>query len=150
MIEVTQQLATTGRRVKVQHEQFRLIRFNITLDKKSCLIIYKNLYIVLLRIELNLIKTCSLTNIFQVQLFCLLGLMTAEVFIVAGASKSMSRPFFLPFLCLVFLFLLFLQVRRLWSSSCPCMSSIFLGSPWCIALCRLYFESKYGVRVRFL
>jgi hypothetical protein len=78
MIEATQQLATTGRRVKVQHEQFRLIRFNITLDKKSCLIIYKNLYIVLLRIELNLIKTCSLTNIFQVQLFCLLGLMSYD------------------------------------------------------------------------
>jgi hypothetical protein len=43
---------------------------------------------------------------------------------------------------------LFRQARSLWSSSChPCMSFIFLGSPWCFALCRLYIESKYSVRV---
>jgi hypothetical protein len=61
----------------------------------------------------------------------------------------MFSPFFLPFLCLGFLFLFFRQVRSLWSSSChPYMSPIFLGSSWCVALCCL--ESKYSVRVRSL
>jgi hypothetical protein len=57
--------------------------------------------------------------------------------------KSMSSPFFLPFLCLVFIFLLS-------SSFHPCMPFIVLGSRWCFALYRLYFESNYSVRVRFL
>jgi hypothetical protein len=42
-----------------------------------------------------------------------------------------------------------LDKNLIFLNSKTCMSSIFFGSPWCVALCRLYFESKYCVRVPF-